>query len=141
MMVRRAGRTIGGLSWWRPRLVGVMAFVIAVAVAGCAGRVEQPETPSSVKGVAGQWEGLISFPGRFDQPIYVSIAPDGALTVVWGSNQAWGRVTVVRGRASFDMSPPPYEGDLKLYQSDGETSLVMQELWGSFTANLSRQKP
>jgi hypothetical protein len=124
----------------------VAAWLLALAAAGmlgaggCASVMQQPDPVASVEQLSGKWQGLISFRGRFDQPMYLTIAPDGRLFAVWGSIQAWGTATVEAGRARFQMSPPPLEGDLKLYGGGGQRTLVMQELWGSFIANLSPER-
>jgi hypothetical protein len=125
----------------RDRAVRLLALLAALmASAGCASVMQQPNPVASVEEIAGKWQGLISFRGRFDQPMYLTIAPDGRLFAVWGSNQAWGTATVEGGQARFRMSPPPLQGDLKLYGAGGQRGLVMQELWGTFIANLSPQQ-
>jgi hypothetical protein len=120
----------------------VLPLLAAAAVlgAGCASVMQQPDPVANIDQLAGKWQGLISFRGRFDEIMYLTIAPDGRLFAVWGSNQAWGTAVVEGGKARFQMSPPPFEGDLKLYGVGGQRSLVMQELWGSFIANLSPQR-
>jgi len=132
---------------WRAALNGegtaavVIAALVAAALmlAGCASMpISDPVT--SFDQVAGQWQGLISFPGRFDQFIYLTIDDDGRLFAAWGSTQSWGQVTLSGGRARFQMRPPPFEGDLQLFAGNGRRSLVMREVWGSFVANLTPQR-
>jgi hypothetical protein len=124
----------------RARLLALAVAAGLLGASGCASVMQQPDAVARVEQLSGKWQGLISFRGRFDQPMYLTIDPDGRLFAVWGSNQAWGRATVEAGRARFQMSPPPLEGDLKLYGGNGQRALVMQELWGTFIANLSPQR-
>jgi hypothetical protein len=120
------------------RLAGLTTALLLLG--GCAGVMQQPDPVASLDQIAGRWQGLISFPGRFDQFIYLTISPDGRLFAVWGSIQAWGRASVEGGKARFDMQPPPFEGDLKLYARNGQPTLVMQEIWGAFIATLNPQR-
>lgn len=127
----------------RVRRVLLALVVVAAASAGpggCASSMQAPDPVSGLDQIAGRWQGLISFPGRFDQLIYLTVASDGRLFAVWGSNQAWGTATVEGGKARFQMAPPPFEGDLNLYGTGGDRSVVMRELWGSFIARLTPQK-
>jgi hypothetical protein len=119
------------------RLLALIALAGLLAAGGCASMMQQPDPVTSVEQIAGKWQGLISFRGRFDQPIQLTIAPDGRLFAAWGSNQAWGTAIVEGGRARFRMSPPPLSGDLQLFGTGGERGLVMREVWGAFIANLS----
>jgi hypothetical protein len=119
---------------------GALVAAALLVLGGCASMM-QPSTPvTSLDQLAGKWQGLITFPGRFDQFMYLTIEPDGRLFATWGSIQAWGTATVEGGKARFQMSPPPFAGDLKLYGSGPQRALFMQELWGSFTANLNPQR-
>lgn len=120
----------------------LLALLLAASagLAACASSMRPPDPVTSLDQIAGRWQGLISFPGRFDQLIYLTIVPDGRLFAAWGSNQSWGTATVEGGRARFQMAPPPFEGDLNLYEAGGRRSLIMRELWGSFVANLTPGK-
>jgi hypothetical protein len=100
--------------------------------------MQSPDTVTSLDQVAGQWQGLMSWPGNFNQPFYLTILPDGRLHAVWGTHQTWGNATVEGGQARFQMRPPPLEGDLKLYAREAPPTLVMQELWGTFIVLLTR---
>jgi hypothetical protein len=115
-----------------------MALALAglLALSGCSS-IERPDPVTSLDQIAGRWQGLMSWPTNFDQPFYLTIAPDGRLFAAWGSNQVWGTATVSGGMARFQMRPPPLEGDLKLYGSGPSRMLVMQEVWGTFIVNLT----
>jgi hypothetical protein len=119
---------------WRSAVVLAVAGLLALSA--CAS-MEQPEPVASLEQIAGRWQGLMSWPGNFDRPFYLTIAPDGRLFAAWGGHQVWGNATVAAGVARFQMQPPPLEGDLKLYGSGGARMLVMQELWGTFIVNLT----
>jgi hypothetical protein len=121
-------------------LVAALAAAILVGLGGCA--TGAPPTPvTSIEQLAGRWSGLISFrPRRFDQVLNLTINPDGRLVATWGSNWAWGNITIQDGQALFDMAPPPFRGDFTFYRGNGGTTLLMRERFGAFTANLTLQR-
>lgn len=121
-----------------PRRTVALALAGALALGACVS-MSQPDPVASLDQIAGRWQGLMSWPGNFDRPFYLTIAPDGRLYAAWGANQVWGEAVVENGKARFEMRPPLLEGDLKLYGSGGARMLVMQELWGTFIVNLTPQ--
>lgn len=117
---------------------GAVALALSGVLAlGACVSMSPPDPVSSLDQIAGQWQGLMSWPGNFYRPFHLTIAPDGRLYAAWGANQVWGEAVVENGKARFQMRPPPLEGDLKLYGSGGSRMLVMQELWGTFIVNLT----
>ena len=54
----------------------VLALTGLLALSGCAS-MEQPDPVTSLDQIAGRWQGLMSWPTNFDQPFYLTIAPDG----------------------------------------------------------------
>lgn len=91
--------------------------------------------------IAGTWTGRVT-PGRWgvNDPIVVTIAPDGQLTAEWDSNTAWGSVTVRDGQATYQMGPTVYEGTIRLYRSGRTQSLVLDDEVQPFTAEV-RPRP
>jgi hypothetical protein len=107
---------------------------VLVLVAGCASL--QPAAGTSITdigAIAGKWAGTVT-PGN--EPFYLTITPDGALTATWGPNYTWGRVTVGSGKATFTMEPGLLEGTVTLYASGGSRRLVLDDDWSTFYAQV-----
>lgn len=95
-------------------------------VGGCASVQPAKGTPiASIDRIAGKWVGTIS--------------PGPQLVATWGGNTAWGTVSLRGGRARFEMEPPLLEGSIVLYD-DGRRSLVLNELWATFAAQVRPQR-
>ena len=125
---------MGSGRWWR-RSAACVA-VIAV-VTGCA---SVPPTPvPSIEPLVGKWSGTVVVGRGFQQFLYLTINPDQSLTASWGLNWAWGKVTVANGQASYQMNPPPLEGSIVYYRSDGKEGLTLDDLFANFYATATKQ--
>lgn len=116
---------------------GILLAGMLALVAGCASMPSPSGAPIADVGViAGEWTGTVT-PG--DLPFYLTITPSGRLTAAWGSNMAWGTVTVRDGKASFEMQPGLHEGAVHLYDDGGPRRLVLDDLWSPFNARVVPQ--
>ena len=111
--------------------------LIVVLLAGCASL--PPEKPvTSINDIAGQWRGTIRFGlGPFEF-VNVTINPDSAMVMQWGSNTRWGRVMAANGRASFDLYG--WSGPLYLLEGPEGRVLLMKAAFGAFDAQLTPLK-
>ena len=122
---------------------GVLAMVFAlVALGGCGSVPSAKGTPiTSIDQIAGKWAGTINpGPPSGEDAFYLTISPDRKLVATWGGNTAWGTVSLKDGRASFEMQPPVYEGSITLYDEGDRRSLVLNELWATFTAQVRPER-
>ena len=111
-------------------------------LAGCASLPSASGAPiTDIDQIAGKWAGTIN-PGHngFEDPFYLTIAPDGKLVAGWGVNTSWGTVTVRNGQATFEMQPPVAEGTIKLYLDGSTRTLIMDGVLPSFTAQMTPQR-
>lgn len=120
-----------------------IAFGIALVVlSACASMGGGEGVPiSSVSELAGHWVGTVD-PGRWGPatPFQLDIAPDGRLTATWDINTAWGTISVHNGRATFEMHPLLHEGTVRLYESGGKRTLVLDDDFRPFQARVVQRK-
>jgi hypothetical protein len=129
---RTARRVLAG------RALGAATLAV---LAGCASFTPVAGAPiTSIALIAGKWAGTMS-PGSqgFREPFYLTIGTDGTLMAAWGSNTAWGRVAIQNGHAAYEMHPSVYEGTLRLYDDGGKRTLVLDDLWSPFRAEVTPQ--
>jgi hypothetical protein len=86
----------------------LLAATLLLSALGCASSAPMIRV-DRIDQLVGEWSGTVSI-GRGMHPITVTIKPDGALTAVWRSTTAEGRVTVANGQAGYQMAPLPQEG-------------------------------
>ena len=99
-----------------------------------------PPTPvTSIEPLVGKWSGTVDTGRGPLQFFYLTINPDQTLVATWGLNWAWGTVTLANGRASYRMNPPPLEGSIVYFRSDGRESLTLNDLFANFYATVTRQ--
>ena len=115
----------------RPALV-TLALIVLV---GCASATPVPL--SSIEPLVGKWQGTLD-QGEGPQLFYLTINPDGTLVATWGVNWNNGTITVEKGVASYQMSPPPREGTFRYYPSNGKPTLFMDDTFLSFHAVVTK---
>ena len=126
----------GGVRSW-----GIGLVVVVVVAVGCASLQPVSGVPiNSMSQVAGKWSGTMS-PGSLggEEPFYLTIGADGSMIATWGPNNSYGKVTLRNGRAKFDLEPGVREGPLRLYDEGGKRSLVIEDIWSSFRAQVTPQ--
>jgi hypothetical protein len=116
------------------RATAVAMLISCLALGACASLPSQAPI-TGIDRIAGRWQGDVNF-GRFGEPSYLTINPDGTLTFTWGSNWAWGSTRVDGGQANFEMDPPPLQGTFTLLEGQGQRVLVMNDRWARFQAFL-----
>jgi len=119
----------------------VMLAILAVC-AGCAGSMQaaQGVAVTDINQLAGKWAGLVTPAGAGETAIYVTITSDRKLTAAWGSNTAWGTVSIQNGKATYQMEPLEYEGTMTLDVDGGKKTLIMDDLWLPFYARMTPQQ-
>ena len=119
----------------------LMLAILAVC-AGCAGSMQSAQgvAVTDINQLAGKWAGLVTPAGSGQDAIYVTITTDRKLTAAWGSNTAWGTVSIQNGKASYQMEPLEYEGTMTLYVDAGKKTLIMDDLWLPFYARMTPQQ-
>src|SRR5262245_36646437 len=125
--------------WWS----GWASMLAILAVcAGCAGAMQSAQgvAVTNINQLAGKWAGLVTPVGSGQDAIYVTITPDSKLTAAWGSNTAWGTVSIQNGKATYQMEPLEYEGTMTLYDEAGKKTLIMDDLWLPFNARMTPQQ-
>jgi len=110
--------------------------VLLVLLAGCA-PLPNILLPS-IEPIVGKWSGIVDLGGPL-LFIYVTINPDQTFVARWGINSAYGNITLTKGQASYQMSPPPLEGTMRYYEQAGKPTLDMTDTFASFHAVLTRQ--
>ena len=120
---------------------GSWALVVAILAvsAGCAGTMQSAQgvAVTDINQLAGKWSGTVTPSGSGQDGIYVTITPDRKLTAAWGSNTAWGTVTIQNGKATYQMEPLEYEGTMTLYVDGSKKTLIMDDLWLPFHATMT----
>jgi uncharacterized protein YndB with AHSA1/START domain len=103
-------------------------------LAGCAALKPADGTPiTEISLIAGDWAGTLTQPY---EPFYLKITPDRKLVATWGTNYAWGTVTLQNGQATFEMQPPLLEGTIRLYLDGDRRTLALDDSWASFYAQV-----
>ena len=115
----------------RPALL-TLALIVFV---GCASATPTPL--SSIEPLVGQWQGTLD-QGEGPQLFYLTVNPDGTLVATWGVNWNNGTITVEKGVASYQMSPPPRGGTFRYYPSNGKPELFMDDTFLSFHAVVTK---
>jgi hypothetical protein len=124
-------------------LAGLFFATIALALAGgCASSLQpvQGAPIANAAQIAGKWAGTMS-PGSLggEEPFYITIGADGTYNAWWGANTGFGKITVKNSRAKFEMDPGEREGPLRLYDAGGKRTLVLEDTWSSFRAQVTPQ--
>ena len=52
---------------------------------------------------------------------------------------SWDRVIVSNEQATYQLTPPPLEGALRFYQSNGKPTLYMDDVWATFHAVVTKE--
>ena len=132
----RRSRFDGRRSGW------LLMLAILVLGAGCAGSMQSAQgvAVSDINQLAGKWAGLVTPAGSGQDAIYVTITTDRKLTAAWGSNTAWGTVSIQNGKATYQMEPLEYEGTMTLYDEAGKKTLIIDDLWRPFNARMTPQQ-
>ena len=132
----RRSRFDGRRSGW------LLMLAILVLGAGCAGSMQSAQgvAVTDINQLAGKWAGLVTPAGSGQDAIYVTITTDRKLTAAWGSNTAWGTVSIQNGKATYQMEPLEYEGTMTLYVDAGKKTLIMDDLWLPFYARMTPQQ-
>jgi len=115
----------------------VVALALIV-LAGCASTSATPTPVNSIELLVGKWQGTLDQGLGAIQPFYLTINPDGTLVATWGINWNNGTVTVDKGVASYQMSPPPREGTFRYYATGAKPNLFMDDTFANFHAAMSR---
>jgi hypothetical protein len=118
-----------------------MLAILAMS-AGCAASTQSAQgvAVTDINQLTGKWAGLVTPAGAGQDAIYVTITPDRKLTAAWGSNTAWGTVSIQNGKATYQMEPLEYEGTMTLYVDGGKKTLIMDDLWLPFYARMTPQQ-
>jgi hypothetical protein len=116
-----------------------MAVAISlVLLTGCA-MASAPLTPiTSITPLVGKWSGTVDQGGQREF-FYLTINADQTFVASWGINWCNGRITIANGRARYQMTPPPLEGTMTLFEGGARPSLQMQDTWEPFRANVAKQ--
>lgn len=109
--------------------------VTLMLVVGCAS--SPAATLTGVEPLVGQWSGTVDLGGPL-KLFYLTINADQTLVAQWGLNWTSGRITIANGQATYQMTPPPLEGTVRLYREDGKLTLYMDDLFASFHAVVTR---
>ena len=126
------------VGWWRSCALLVVTLVI---LAGCASVKPARGVPiTDINLIAGKWAGTMTPGAGGQQAFYLTITPDRKLTAAWGPNTAWGSVTLQNGQATYNMEPPVYEGTITLYVDGDRRTLVMDDTFASFNAQVTPQR-
>jgi hypothetical protein len=125
------------------RLAQLLRRRMAVAVSlvlltGCATASAPPAPITSITPLVGKWSGTVDQGGPREF-FYLTINADQTFVASWGINWCNGRITIANGRATYQMTPPPLEGTMVLYEGGGKPSLQMQDTWQSFRAIVTQQ--
>jgi hypothetical protein len=114
------------------------AAVVAVTLALLTGCASAPPSPVvSIEPLVGRWSGTVDL-GRGLEFFYLTIHPDETIVARWRVNWAYGRITIVNGQATYQMTPPPLEGTVRFYH-DGKPTLYLDDLFASFHAVVTPQ--
>jgi len=112
---------------------------VAVSLALLAGCASAPPTPiTSIAPLVGKWSGTLDQGGPREF-FYLTVNADQTFVASWGVSWSNGRITITNGKTTYQMSPPPLEGTLTLYEGEGKPQLYMQDLWQSFRAIVTKQ--
>lgn len=111
--------------------------VTLILVVGCAS--SPAATLTGVEPLVGQWSGTVDLGGPL-QLFYLTINADRTIVAQWGLNWTWGRITIANGQATYQMTPPPLEGTMRLYRENGKLTLYMDDLFASFHAVVTKQE-
>ena len=132
-----------GMKIGRSLIRSTAAVISLTLVAGCASAPPAPVT--SIAPLVGKWAGTVAV-GKGDvgkggalEPFYLSINADQTLVATWGVNWSWGTITVANGQATYQMTPPPFEGTMRFYPDNGKPTLYLDDLFASFQAVVTRQ--
>ena len=115
------------------RSAATTALAVLILV-GCASATPTPI--NSIEPLVGKWSGTLDQGGGL-QLFYLTINPDATLVATWGLNWNNGTITIEKGVASYQMSPPPREGTFRYYPG-GRPSLFMDDTFFSFHAVMNK---
>jgi hypothetical protein len=111
-------------------MTGLAAATLVIVVAGCSSTTSTP-----------RW----GYGGP--PPLFAYL--DGYVEDQTASGPYWrhdtnvpgsGRITIANGQATYQMTPPPLEGTMRLYQDNGKPTLYMDDLFASFHAVVTKQQ-
>jgi hypothetical protein len=117
---------------WRLAAVALALMILG----GCASA--RPTPVNSIEPLVGKWSGTLD-QGAGPQPFYLTINPDASLVATWGINWNNGNITIERGVASYQMSPPPREGAFRYYPGSSP-SLYMDDTFANFHAAMTKDQ-
>ena len=118
-----------------PRRSAAIAVALMI-LAGCASATPTPV--NSIDPLVGKWSGTLD-QGFGPQPFYLTINPDATLVVTWRISWNYGTITIEKGVASYQMSPPPREGTFRYYPINGKPTLFMTDTFFSFQAVVTKE--
>src|SRR5262249_1547225 len=103
-----------------------------IVLAGCISASATPTPVANLDPLVGKWSGTLDQGLGAIQPFYLTINPNGTLVATWGINWNNGTVTVDKGVASYQMSPPPREGSFRYYPTGPKPNLFMADTFANF---------
>ena len=118
-----------------PRRSAAIAVALMI-LAGCASATPTPV--NTLDPLVGKWSGTLD-QGAGPVPFYLTINPDATLVATWGINWNNGTITIAKGVASYQMSPPPREGTFRYYPT-GNPSLYMDDTFANFHAAMTKER-
>ena len=126
---------------WRWGGAALLALTLAV-LAGCAASMQAARGApiTDINLLVGKWAGTVTPEANGQAAFYLTITPDRKLTATWGSNTAWGTVTLQGGQATYQMEPFEYEGTMTLYLDGAKKTLVLDDTWRPFNARVTPQQ-
>ena len=126
------------MSLWHLVRRRTTAAVSLVLLTGCATASAPPTPITSITPLVGKWSGTVDQGGPREF-FYLTINADQTFVASWGINWCNGRITIANGKATYQMTPPPLEGTMVLYEDGGRPSLQMQDTWQPFRATVTKQ--
>ena len=116
-----------------------VALALALTIlAGCVSASARPTPVNMLEPLVGKWSGTLDQGGGPIQPFYLTINPDATIVATWGINWNNGNITIDKGVASYQMSPPPREGTFRYYPGSNP-SLYMDDNFLNFHATMNKQ--
>ncbi len=131
-----SGPTCPGASAHGPqRRLSVLVTAVSLLAGACASLPPAQPIPS-IDSLAGRWYGVADVGRRF-VPWWVTIGPDGRLTVEYADITLWGNVTVRDGKAEY--SAGHTSGELTLYGDGYQRVLDMRDTMGTLRVQMRPQ--
>ena len=113
---------------------------MTLLLGGCA---STPPTPvTSIDPLVGKWAGRVTPEDGSQVFFYLTVSQDRTIVASWGVSWATGTIAVADGKATYKMSPPPYEGRIEYYPSSsgGKPTIYMADTFANFYAVATKQQ-